>query len=300
MADPDVWIRPATKLNGEHYYEYIFVYVDDILVLSEQPSTTMNIIAKSYRLKEGSVNKPTIYLGAIIKEHYLPDNPSKRVWSISAERYLKEAITNLEVHLQKLNKQLPTKIITPLTSKYRPELDLSPFLDIDFTQWYQQLIRQLRWAVELGRIDIHLPIALLAQHLATPRIGHLDQVFHVFAYLKKHLRSRIILDATQPFVNEESFIPADWSDFYRDAHEAIPPNAPEPRGKSVTISCFVDADHAGNQVTRRSHTGIIVFCNRAPIIWYSKRQNTVETSTFESEFIAARIAVELIEGLRYK
>ncbi len=66
------------------------------------------------------------------------------------------------------------------------------------------------------------------------------------------------------------------------------------------MSCFVDADHAGNKVTRRSHTGIIIFCNRAPILWYSKRQNTVETSTFGSEFIATRIAVELIEGLHYK
>ena len=68
----------------------------------------------------------------------------------------------------------------------------------------------------------------------------------------------------------------------------------------MLISCFVDADHAGNLVTRRSHTGILIFCIRAPIVWFSKRQNTVETSTFGSEFIAARIAVELIESLRYK
>ena len=68
----------------------------------------------------------------------------------------------------------------------------------------------------------------------------------------------------------------------------------------MVMTCFVDADHAGNRVTRRSHTGIIIFCNRAPIIWFSKRQNTVETSSFGSEFVAARIAVELIEGLRYK
>ena len=40
--------------------------------------------------------------------------------------------------------------------------------------------------------------------------------------------------------------------------------------------------------------------NRAPVIWYSKRQNTVETSTFGSEFIALRISTEMIEGLRYK
>lgn len=41
----------------------------------------------------------------------------------------------------------------------------------------------------------------------------------------------------------------------------------------------------------------INFCNKAPIIWFSRHQNTVETSTFGSEFIAARIAIELIEAL---
>ncbi len=83
---------------------------------------------------------------------------------------------------------------------------------MDFTQWYQKLIGQLRWAVELGRIDIHLPVALLAQHVATPRVGHLDQVNHICACIKKHLWSQIILDAKKPFVNEESFIQADWTD----------------------------------------------------------------------------------------
>ncbi len=59
------------------------------------------------------------------------------------------------------------------------------------------------------------------------------------------------------------------------------------------------ADHVGNKVICQSHTGIIIFCNRAPIIWYSKCQNTVETSTFGSEFIATCIAVELIESIHY-
>jgi hypothetical protein len=68
----------------------------------------------------------------------------------------------------------------------------------------------------------------------------------------------------------------------------------------VIMSCFVDADHACCKVTRRSHTGVIIFVNRAPIQWYLKRQNTVESSTFGSEFVAMRIAIELIEGLHYK
>jgi hypothetical protein len=66
------------------------------------------------------------------------------------------------------------------------------------------------------------------------------------------------------------------------------------------LSCFVDADHAGNVVTRCLHRGIINFCNRAPILWFSKWQNIIETSKFGPEYIAAKIAVELIEVLRYK
>jgi len=51
---------------------------------------------------------------------------------------------------------------------------------------------------------------------------------------------------------------------------------------------------------RRSHTGIIIFVQNAPIIWYSKRQNTVESSTFGSEFVALRTARDLIVSLRFK
>ena len=68
----------------------------------------------------------------------------------------------------------------------------------------------------------------------------------------------------------------------------------------MKVSCFVDADHAGCRITRRSHTGILIFCNRSPILWFSKRQTTVESSTFGSEIVAMRIAVEMIEGLRHK
>ena len=89
-------------------------------------------------------------------------------------------------------------------------------------------------------------------------------------------------------------------EIYPDAQDTLPHNMPEPRGKGVDITTFVDADHAGNKVTRRSHTGVIIFVNMAPIIWYSKRQNTVETSTFGSEYIALKIAIELIESLVYK
>ena len=100
--------------------------------------------------------------------------------------------------------------------------------------------------------------------------------------------------------DESVFQKHEWEDFYKGAKEAVPLNAPEPRGNAVQMNCFVDADHAANRVTRRSHTGVVVFVNRAPVLWHSKAQNTVETSTFGSEFVAMRIATELVEGLRYK
>ena len=68
----------------------------------------------------------------------------------------------------------------------------------------------------------------------------------------------------------------------------------------MQLTAFVDADHAGNKVTRRSQTGIIIFANMTPIAWLSKRQNTIESSTFGSEFIALKVASEMIDGLRYK
>ena len=103
-------------------------------------------------------------------------------------------------------------------------------------------------------------------------------------------------------MNEDIFPNVDWSDFYKaeDVQEELPPKMPEPRGREVTISCFVDANHAGNVVTRRSHTGIIIYVQNAPIIWHSKRQNTCESSTFGSEFVALRTARDLIVALRFK
>jgi hypothetical protein len=88
----------------------------------------------------------------------------------------------------------------------------------------------------------------------------------------------------------------DWSDFCFGTKEAIPPYAPETHGKPKMISCFVDSDHAGNLITRCSHLGKLIFCNRAPILWYSNCHNTVETFTFGIEFFATRSAVELIEA----
>ena len=80
----------------------------------------------------------------------------------------------------------------------------------------------------------------------------------------------------------------------------MPPDTTETLGKEVVMHCFVDADHAGEKLTRRSCYGFIIFLQMAPIYYCSKRQNLVETSTFGSEFMAMKIACECIRGLPYK
>jgi hypothetical protein len=219
---------------------------------------------------------------------------------MSAQEYIKRAIEEVERGLKEKGEFLPKKTKTPLSSGYRPELDFSPGLCSEMTNYYQGLIGILRWIVELGRIDIIVPVSWLSRYLVSPLEGHLIQVYWVFAYLKHFNLTVVVFDDSEPNISSDNLNVCDWTSIYPDAKEQIPPDAPEPLGHSVVTACYVDADHAGCQVTCQSHTGILIHVNCAPIVWYSKRQNTVEASSFSSEYIALKIAVELIESLWYK
>jgi len=297
-ADADVWLRPAERADGTKYYEYVLVYTDDLLVLSTDPKAILNHLDQHFLLKKGSVGEPKTYLGADIHKHYLPDQPDKVRWAMSAATYVKNAISNVSNYLSDRGLQLKTKAPTVLPSGYSPELDASELCDDEEANYYQQQIGVLRWATELGRVDICCEVSMMAAFSAAPRKGHLQAVFHMFAYLKQHGRSKIVFDDSYIDMPVPSL--PDWSDFYPDAKEEIPFDAPEPRGKAVQTLTFCDSDHAGDKVTRRSRTGILLYVNRALVNWFSKKQNSVETSTFGSEFMALKTAMEMVIGLRYK
>ena len=173
-------------------------------------------------------------------------------------------------------------------------------LGVRQANYFQGLIGVIRWICKLGRINILHDVAVLSRFLAAPREGHLEQCIHIFAFLKKYDCSKIVFDDSVPVFDEEQFQRCNWEEFYLGADEVIPPNMPEAQGKSLTMTCFVDADHAGCWVMHRLHNGILILLNKAPIMWYLKRQNMVETSTFGSEFIAMKTAVKMVEGLWYK
>ena len=302
IADPDVYRRANAKDDGFKYYEYILVYVDDLLIISHSPNTHLERIQATYELNPSSIGPPSRYLGADVERVTRPGDPSgKEYWSFSAHTYVRNAVKNVKLMLQEENRNLKSTAKTPFPSTtYRPELDMTDECNSDEAARYQQLIGVLRWAVELGRIDIYTEVALLSQQLALPRVGHLEVVYHVFAYLNKHDKSRIIFDPTDPMPVTPTTSNPDWSSFYPNLEEELPPRMPEPLGNPVNLYTFVDANHAGNVVTRRSHTGILLFVQNSPIVWLSRRQNTVETSTFGSEFVALRTARDLIIAMRYK
>jgi hypothetical protein len=85
----------------------------------------------------------------------------------------------------------------------------------------------------------------------------------------------------------------DWChSVYGNVEELLPKDAPKPLGKAVTTITYTDANLYHDMLTGRSVTGILHLCNQTLIDWYSKRQATVETATFGSDFTAARISVD--------
>ena len=111
----------------------------------------------------------------------------------------------------------------------------------------------------------------------------------------------MVFDPSEPDIDYTLFEKQDWRDtVYGESKEQLPPNMPQPRGQGFKLVTYVDSDHAGDSVTRRSRTGFIVYLNSSPIYWTSKKQTSIETSSFGSEFIAMKICCEYLRGLRYK
>jgi hypothetical protein len=78
----------------------------------------------------------------------------------------------------------------------------------------------------------------------------------------------------------------------------LPKDAPELLGKHVTLSHYIDPNLIHDVMTGKSVTGILHIINKTPLDWYSKKQATVETATYGSEFVVACICVEQIIDLR--
>ena len=158
----------------------MLIYVDDILCISHDPHATMKGIQATFKLKDDKIEKPENYLGAQLTQKIIN---GMECWKMSSEQYVKASIANVEAALESSGQRLPSCCTTPIQANYRPELDTTAELKLEGIRYYQEMTGVLRWAIELGRIDIAMEVSMLSSHFALPREGHLQQGYHIFGFL---------------------------------------------------------------------------------------------------------------------
>ncbi|KAI2510964.1 Reverse transcriptase (RNA-dependent DNA polymerase) [Fragilaria crotonensis] len=288
--DRDVWMREREEHDG---YDYVCTHVDDFKIVARDPDRWKDQIAAAFLLK--SVGPPAYYLG-----NDYNFSKDENAWVLGCATYIKECIRRIETDFG-LDGDLYTHR-TPLPEGCHPELDDGVPLAEDGIRRYQTLIGMAQWACTIGRLDITFAVSSLSRFSASPRTHHLELAYHLFGYLKKNPNRRIVLDSRPLLVDDElkttSFHP-DFLEDDPDASEDIDGAFPTAYGTELATSVVFDADHAHDHVTRRSISGITVFVGSTPVIWQSRRQGCIATSTYCAEFVSMRSAVEEAISIRY-
>ena len=155
------------------------------------------------------------------------------------------------------------------------------------------MIGQLQWAITLGRYDILAQVMSMSRFRLAPKIGHLERMKRQYGYLAKTKHYAIRYRTKEPDYSHLPKLNYDWTrTVYGNVKEEIPNDIPEPLGKGVIATIVSDANLFHDIVTGKSVTAILHFVNTTPTDWFSKRQATVETATYGSEFVAAKTATE--------
>ena len=285
-ADPDVWMRPEP---GGTCYEYIAVYVDDLAIAAKDSQAFCNELKKKYNLKLKGVGPLEYHLGCTYKKD--PDG----TLAADPRRYVNKILESFE----RMFKEKPRKSRPPLEGGDHPELDTSELCDEHQTKQFQTLIGQLQWLISLGRFDIAVHVMSLSRFRAQPRKGHLDRAKRIVGYLLFLPDGAIRFRTGEPDFSSLKDQEYDWTrTVYSGACEQIPHDIPKPLGKHVQTTHYVDANLHHDLATGKAVTAALHFLNQTPIDAYTKRQSTVETATYGSEFVAARTAVDQIIDIR--
>jgi hypothetical protein len=215
---------------------------------------------------------------------------------LSPVKYIEKLMNNYE----KLFREKPKQIVTsPLEKGDHPETDTSDLLDNTGIQMYQSMIGALQWVVTIGHFDISTAVMTMSGFRIAPRKGHLERLKRIYGYHSKMRHASIRIRTEEPDYSDIPDLNHDWPrSVYGEISETLPHDAPEPLEKYVTLTHYVDANLMHNITTGRSVTGILHLINKTPIDWYSRKQATVETATYGSEFVCTRTCVKQVIDLR--
>ena len=214
---------------------------------------------------------------------------------MAPKKYIERLI---QAYTQMFGQKPSTNVYSPLEKGDHPESDNFNLLDESGIQQYQSLIGSLQWAISLGHFDIATAVMTMSSFRVIPCHGHLQCLQHICGYLARMKHATNRFRTHDPDYSDLPSKDFDWYATYGDVTEILPHDAPIPLGKSITMTHYVDANLYHDALTGRSVTGILHLLNATPIDWYSKKQATIETATYGSEFIAARTCVEQIIDLR--
>ena len=142
LSNPDVWMRKAVRNNGQSYYEYLLLYVDDCLAVIKNTTELLQGLDEYFLLRPGSVGPPKLYLGAKFYKIQFPNGAE--VYAVSTSQYLQEAANNFDRHLTSKGMLLNRGGTAPLSPGYCPDLDSNPELEPQDASYYQSLIGILR------------------------------------------------------------------------------------------------------------------------------------------------------------
>jgi len=155
-----------------------------------------------YEVQRQQIVEPEFYLRARLKKKQL-DN--RYVLTMTSHDYVKNAIANIEEQLNSKGMRLPTRVSTPMASRYHPETNSSNELPSGEITTFQEYIGILRCAIEIDRVDILTEVSMLSAYQASPREGHLEQVYRIFVYLKKKPKLTLYFDPQEPGIDHAWF-----------------------------------------------------------------------------------------------
>jgi hypothetical protein len=285
-ADPDIWMK-----RMKDHYEYVCVYVEDLMHFSKNPKKFYDLLTSKYGYKLKGVGPPKYHLGG----DFNYDKEGTLAWGVYT--YIKRMMQAFE----KMFGGSPELKNVPLPEDDHPEIDDTELLDETGIAQYQSLIGALQWAVTLGRFDIYTAVTTMSSFRSCPRKGHLERLKYMYGYLRKFPHGAIRFRTGIPN-HEANGMPKtySWMDtVYGQGEEDIPHDMPIPLGKAIRMTSYCDANLMFDLVTGRSLSRILHMINQTPIAWFCKKQSTVETATYGSEFMVARQATEQIMDLRY-